>query len=54
MRLSLGKVAGAADVVLNRKKSGRWGDTIKAVVTHQSQDQFEPWTTRRKMLRSFA
>ena len=42
---ALGKVA-VAYVVLNRKKSGRWGDTIKAVVTHP--DQFEPWMTRRK------
>jgi len=32
-------------VVLNRKKSGRWGDNIKAVVTQPG--QFEPWTTRR-------
>ena len=41
----IGKVA-VAYVVLNRKKSGRWGDNIKAVVTHP--DQFEPWMTRRK------
>ena len=41
----LGKVA-VAYVVLNRKKSGRWGDTIQAVVTYP--DQFEPWMTRRK------
>ena len=41
----VGKVA-VAYVVLNRKKSGRWGDTIQAVVTHP--DQFEPWMTRRK------
>jgi spore germination cell wall hydrolase CwlJ-like protein len=34
-----------AYVVLNRKKSGRWGDNIKAVVT--SPGQFEPWMTRR-------
>jgi len=34
-----------AYVVLNRKKSGRWGDTIKAVVTQPG--QFEPWTTKR-------
>ncbi|HEY7763438.1 MAG TPA: cell wall hydrolase [Aestuariivirgaceae bacterium] len=40
-----GKVA-VAYVVLNRKKSGRWGDNIKAVVTHPG--QFEPWMTRRK------
>jgi len=41
----IGKVA-VAYVVLNRKKSGRWGDTIKAVVTHP--EQFEPWMTRRE------
>ena len=34
-----------AYVILNRKKSGRWGDNIKAVVTHPG--QFEPWATRR-------
>ena len=31
----VGKVA-VAYVVLNRKKSGRWGDNIKAVVTPQA------------------
>lgn len=41
----VGKVA-VAYVVLNRKKSGRWGGNIKAVVT--SAGQFEPWMTRRK------
>ena len=41
----VGKVA-VAYVVLNRKKSGKWGDNIKAVVT--SPDQFEPWMTRRR------
>jgi spore germination cell wall hydrolase CwlJ-like protein len=40
----VGKVA-VAHVVLNRKTRGRWGDTIKAVVT--SPAQFEPWMTRR-------
>ena len=40
----VGKIA-VAYVVLNRKKSGRWGDNIKAVVTHPG--QFEPWTMRR-------
>jgi spore germination cell wall hydrolase CwlJ-like protein len=40
----IGKVA-VAYVVLNRKKSGRWGDNIKAVVTHPG--QFEPWMARR-------
>lgn len=41
---AMAKIA-VAYVVLNRKKSGRWGDNIKAVVTHPG--QFEPWTTRR-------
>jgi spore germination cell wall hydrolase CwlJ-like protein len=41
----VGKVA-VAYVVLNRKKSGRWGDNIKVVVTHRG--QFEPWMTRQK------
>jgi spore germination cell wall hydrolase CwlJ-like protein len=41
---AMAKIA-VAYVVLNRKKSGRWGDTIKAVVTHAG--QFEPWTTKR-------
>jgi spore germination cell wall hydrolase CwlJ-like protein len=43
----IGQVA-VAYVVLNRKKRGRWGDTIKAVVT--SPGQFEPWMTRRKAI----
>jgi conjugal transfer mating pair stabilization protein TraG len=38
--------AAVAHVVLNRTKSGRWGDTIKEVVTRPW--QFEPWMTRRK------
>ena len=37
--------AAVAHVILNRKKSGRWGDNIKDVVTRPW--QFEPWTTRR-------
>jgi hypothetical protein len=41
----IGKLA-VAYAVLNRKKRGRWGDTIKAVVT--SPGQFEPWMTQRK------
>ena len=40
---TVAKIA-VAYVVLNRKKSGRWGDTIKAVVTHTG--QFEPWTSK--------
>ena len=43
----IGKVA-VAYVVVNRKKHGRWGDTIKSVVT--SPGQFEPWMTRRKAI----
>jgi hypothetical protein len=38
--------AAVAHVVLNRIKSGRWGDEIKDVVTHPW--QFEPWMTKRK------
>jgi hypothetical protein len=43
----IGKVA-VAYAVLNRKKRGRWGDTIKAVVT--SPGQFEPWMIQRKAI----
>jgi conjugal transfer mating pair stabilization protein TraG len=42
---ALGKAA-VAHVILNRKKSGRWGRNIKDVVTQPW--QFEPWMTRRK------
>jgi spore germination cell wall hydrolase CwlJ-like protein len=42
---ALGKAA-VAHVVLNRKKSGRWGLKIKKIVTQRW--QFEPWMTRRK------
>ena len=38
--------AAVAYVILNRVKSGVWGDSIKDVVTHPW--QFEPWMTRRK------
>ena len=37
--------AAVAYVILNRMKSGRWGDSIKDVVTRPG--QFEPWMTRR-------
>ena len=47
----VGKVA-VAYVVLNRKKSGRWGDNIKAVVT--SPGQFEPWMTRRREIEALS
>ena len=39
-----GKIA-VAYVILNRVKSGGWGDSIKDVVT--SPWQFEPWMTKR-------
>ena len=38
--------AAVAHVILNRRRSGRWGSTIKDVVTRPW--QFEPWMTRRK------
>jgi N-acetylmuramoyl-L-alanine amidase len=38
--------AAVAHVVLNRKKSGRWGHEIKEIVTQPW--QFEPWMTRRR------
>jgi spore germination cell wall hydrolase CwlJ-like protein len=37
--------AAVAHVILNRKRSGGWGDNIKDVVTRPW--QFEPWMTRR-------
>lgn len=40
--------AAVAHVVLNRERSGRWGDSIKAVVTRPW--QFEPWMTKRKQM----
>ena len=42
---NMGKAA-VAHVILNRKRSGKWGSTIKDVVTRPW--QFEPWMTRRK------
>jgi N-acetylmuramoyl-L-alanine amidase len=42
---AIGK-ATVAHVVLNRKKSGRWGHEIKEIVTQPW--QFEPWMTRRR------
>src|SRR5262245_42350123 len=47
----LGKAA-IAHVVLNRKKSGRWGDEIKKIVTQPW--QFEPWMTRRKQIENLS
>jgi spore germination cell wall hydrolase CwlJ-like protein len=42
-----GKIA-VAYVILNRIKSGGWGDSIKDVVT--SPWQFEPWMTKREAM----
>ena len=42
--------AAVAHVILTRTRSGRWGDTIKAVVTHPW--QFESWMTRREEIES--
>jgi hypothetical protein len=37
--------AAVAHVILTRKRSGRWGNSIKDVVTHPG--QFESWMTKR-------
>ena len=42
--------AAVAHVILTRKKSGKWGDTIKEVVTHPG--QFESWMTKRAEMES--
>ena len=47
----VGKAA-VAHVILNRKKSHRWGDTIKDVVMKPW--QFEPWMTRRKEMENLS
>ena len=47
----LGKAA-VAHVVLNRKKSGRWGHQIKKIVTQPW--QFEPWMTRRSEIENLS
>jgi Cell Wall Hydrolase len=47
----IGKIA-VAYVVLNRKKSGKWGDNIKAVVT--SPHQFEPWMKGGKAVKDLS
>jgi N-acetylmuramoyl-L-alanine amidase len=40
----IGKAA-VASVILNRKRKGSWGDSIRDVVTYPR--QFEPWMTRK-------
>ncbi len=47
----IGKIA-IGYVVLNRKRSGRWGGSIEDVVT--SPWQFEPWMTRRRAMKKLA
>lgn len=42
--------AAVAHVILTRKKSGKWGSTIKEVVTHPW--QFESWMTKRAEMES--
>jgi Cell Wall Hydrolase len=42
--------AAVAYVILTRKKSGKWGDTVKEVVTHAG--QFESWMTKRAEMES--
>ena len=44
--------AAVAHVILNRKRSGGWGDNIKDVVTRPW--QFEPWMTRRKEMENLS
>jgi spore germination cell wall hydrolase CwlJ-like protein len=44
--------AAVAHVVLNRKQSARWANSIKAVVTQPW--QFEPWMTRRQEVTSLS
>jgi conjugal transfer mating pair stabilization protein TraG len=44
--------AAVAHVILNRRRSGRWGDNIKDVVTQPW--QFEPWMTRRQEIRKLS
>ena len=41
-----------AHVILNRILSGRWGDSIKDVVTRPW--QFEPWMTRRREMQTLS
>jgi hypothetical protein len=47
----IGKAA-VAHVILNRLRSGGWGDKIQDVVT--SPGQFEPWTTRKRELKELS
>lgn len=44
--------AAVAHVVLNRERSGRWGNSIKQVVT--ARWQFEPWMTKRNEIEALS
>jgi hypothetical protein len=44
--------AAVAHVILNRKRVGRWGDSIKEVVTHPW--QFEPWMTKKSQMKNLS
>ncbi len=44
--------AAVAHVILNRKRTGIWGETVRDVVTDPW--QFEPWMTRRKEVESLS
>ena len=44
--------AAVAHVILNRKRIGVWGDSIKEVVTHPW--QFEPWMTKKGQIKNLS
>lgn len=44
--------AAVAHVILNRVRTGRWGITVKDVVTHPW--QFEPWMTKRTQIETLS
>jgi spore germination cell wall hydrolase CwlJ-like protein len=44
--------AGLAHVILNRQRTGRWGDKIKDVVMRPW--QFEPWMTRKREIQKLS
>ncbi len=44
--------AAVAHVILNRTRIGRWGDSIKDVVTHPW--QFEPWMTKKSQMKNLS
>lgn len=44
--------AAVAHVILNRERSGRWGNSIRQVVT--ARWQFEPWMTKREEIEALS